>query len=334
MDRSFGPEPRLYALSMQAIPIPVVSQFVQDIRKYLLENKHVDSFGSLFDVGVSANTKVMCCVFGSKTPDKFGAPTELISKEIRVPVLVINDSISAAALSNSPPPSWINQPVHHASKIDLSGYSVGQQGDMDEAGSFGFYAEMSQQVIYGFTAAHCTPRAEKESIIVSPSTRELTGRLQAAVRYTTFAPHPIRKVAAREAEVRSLLSDWKIEDFNEGCEIIDRVEGDKIQARRIKLDGRYFGAVKGKSATYKGGILDEHNRRLDSQMAIGFGLPESVDGLEEEDVNRKLSRIEWCCFEVSKDRWVQIALTHFAPLTSAVTNKEVTIRSIDSAEIG
>jgi hypothetical protein len=55
------------------------------------------------------NIKVICCVFGSRTPEKSRAPT------LR----------------------W------------------GKLGDMEEAGSVGFYGDVDKTVLYGFTAAPC-----------------------------------------------------------------------------------------------------------------------------------------------------------------------------------
>jgi hypothetical protein len=301
MNRAFGPEPRLYALSVKLISPRVISHFLQDIHRCLLSNKHTGSFGSLFNVGISANTKVMCCVFGSRTPEKFVAPKELICEGTSVPVLIIEDSANEATASNHPPSNWVNKPIRHAVEIDLSGYSVGQQGDMEEAGTFGFYGEIDKS-IYGFTAAHCTPRAEYGSTIASPSTRELTGRLAVAVQYTSFSPKPIRKLTARETEVKSLLRDWRTEDSDEGCEIREMADSGEVRERRIKLHGREFGTVRGKSSAYVSDVLEEHNRRLGQQQALDFDLPEDEDRLEEEVGRERLSRIEWCCFEVLGDR--------------------------------
>jgi hypothetical protein len=78
---------------------------------------------------------------------------------------------------------------------------------MEEAGSFGLYGDVDK-IAYGFTATHYTLRAWHGSTIVSLSTLELTGRLEFAVRYTSFALNLLRTVRAREEEVMSLLRDW------------------------------------------------------------------------------------------------------------------------------
>lgn len=308
MDRTFGPEPRLYALSVRSMSKKVISQFIRDIRRVLEKNKHADSFGSLFNVGISTNTRVMCCVFGSSTPDQFLAPRELVCEGISASVLVIQDCINGTATSSRAPASWLNRPVREAVEIDLSGYSVGEQGDMEEAGTFGFYGDDDERAIFGFTAAQCTPGADRGSVIVSPSTCELTGRLEAAVTYTSFAPNPKRIHSQREAEVESLLKNWINEECHEGClirECMESDEGVRTRERKVKLLGRKFGTVKGKSETYKGNILEEHNRRLGEEKVPGFDLPEIPRELQEEEGSgTTLSRIEWCCFEVSIDRCV------------------------------
>src|SRR5438046_1735706 len=109
MNRPFGPEPHLYALSVRSTSRGVISQFLQDIRRVLLNNKHADSFGSLINVGISTNTQVMCCVFGSRTPDKFIAPKRLTCENISedVVVLVTKDSINKAATLSRLPASWL-----------------------------------------------------------------------------------------------------------------------------------------------------------------------------------------------------------------------------------
>jgi hypothetical protein len=312
MNQPFGPEPRLYALPVSCISRRAFSQFLREIQRCLVQNKHAESFGSLFNVGISTNTKVMCCVFGSRTPETFIAPTELICEGTSVPVLIIEDSVNDAATS-SPPSRWINKPVHYAEKIDLSRYNVGQQGDMEEAGSFGFYGNNDKGTCYGFTAAHCTPRAEDGSIIVSPGTRELTGRLEVALQYTPFAPKPGRILRTKEEEVKSLLEFWQSEDSDKGCKICEKMESGEIRERTIKLLGRKFGTVKGKSATYMKGVLEEHNRRLDPsnfdhEKTLNFHLPYDENVLQKGEDGGKCSRVEWCCFEVMSDRWVADSL--------------------------
>jgi hypothetical protein len=79
--------------------------------------------------------------------------------------------------------------------------------------------------------------------IVFPSTLELTGRLEFAARYTSFAPKPLRTVRAREEEVISLLQDWQKEESEDGCEIREPLISGGICERRIKLNGRRLGKV-------------------------------------------------------------------------------------------
>ena len=92
------------------------------------------------------------------------------------------------------------------------------------------------------------------------------------------------------------------EDSDEGCEISEMADSGEVRERRIKLHGREFGTVRGKSSTYVSGVLEEHNRRLDQQQALDFDLPEDEDRLGGEVGRERFSRIEWCCFEVSGDR--------------------------------
>ena len=94
-------------------------------------------------------------------------------------------------------------------------------------------------------------------------------------------------------------------DSDNGCLIRERAKSDdgyRIQERKVKVLGRKFGTVREKSTTYKSGMLEDHNRRLEEQQAPGFDLPGDRDGLVEEESGR-FSRIEWCCFEVLEERW-------------------------------
>jgi hypothetical protein len=301
MNRPFGPGPRIYSqLSAISIPRDAFLNFLHKIRACLMTNKHVHSYGSLFNIGMSANTSVICCVFGTRTPGLFKAPMEMIYEEISIPVLIVSDSIDNTAIT--PPDSWINKPVRHAFEIDLGGYSLGQEGDVEEAGSFGFYGDVDKTELYGFTAAHCTPRARPGSTIVSPSTLELTGRLGCAARYTSFAPNPLRTIHAREEEVISLLKDWQNEESEDGYEIREPLISGGIRERRLKLNGRRFGMVVATSASYISGVLEEHNSRL-HQQNLKFNLPDDSD-ITGAGNGTTSSRIEWCCFEVSKDRYV------------------------------
>lgn len=135
----------------------------------------------------------------------------------------------------------------------------------------------------------------------------MTGRLAVAVQYTSIAPNPRGIVRARESEVQSLLNVWQSEDSDEGCRIRETTESGEIRERTVKLLGKKFGKVKGKSATYVNSVLEKHNGRLDQQnleggTALNFHLPDD-DSVRQEEGGEKYSRIEWCCFEVSSDRF-------------------------------
>ena len=300
MDRTFGPEPHLYAVSVGSMSRTVVSQFLQDIRDVLKANKHPNSFGSIFDVGISTNTRVMFCVFGSKSPDKFNVDPELRYEGISIPVVVVEDAITDAALDPTRLPNW--QKNIRDATVDLCGYSVGHEGVVSDAGSFGFYG-VHQGEIYGFTAAHCTPGAGPECVIVSPSTVELSGRLQYIAPYTSFNPGPpMHHSPSKQREVERLLKKYRREDSSPGCDIILEPGG---PPREIKLLGQQLGTVKAISATNKKlGVIEKHNQRL-QELQVQFLLP--IDHRDFEQAiqnNTTLSRVEWCCFEVLNYRYV------------------------------
>jgi len=291
---------------MRSVSRTIIQQFLQAIRLVLEKNKHPDSFGSIFDVGISTSTRVTCCVFGSKSPGTFVVAKELRCGEISIPVLVIKDMIVNTAVSEMPPPNWLTK-IRHANNamVDLSGYSVGLEGDVCEAGSFGFYG-VHEEKIYGFTAAHCTPGAQQGSVIVSPSTRELTCRLQTVVPYTSFNPDTGSKKRLRptvkQKEVKDLLLRWTQVDSTPGCEIVERVgsgESQEIRKREIMLLGQPFGTVEAISTAYKLGVLEEHNQRLKELNTELFALP--GEALTEGGSTQ--SNVEWCCFKVNGYVW-------------------------------
>jgi hypothetical protein len=296
MDYPMRQAPRLYALPEHRIPQEAVSHFLTDIRQCLVSNQHEGSFGSLFGVGISADTTILCCVFGSRTPEKFIAPKELTyewPRGFRIPVLVTKDYICPAF---APPRSWVSA-VKNAQRIDLSGYSIGQGCDLQEAGSFGFFAENARQEIYGFTAAHCTPTAKPGDEIVSPSCAELTGRLKVALRHTSLSPPPRLPARQRlQKEVESLLREFTPIESEDGCEI-----DNELQRKRIMLNGKCLGTVIGKSAAPKSAIVQEHNVRLTAQKSKPFALPRCEENSAGSEGTIP-SRIEWCCFKILEDR--------------------------------
>jgi len=297
---------------MRSVPRTITPQLLKEIGIILKRNKHPGSFGSIFDVGISTNTRVTCCVFGSKSPGTFVVAKELCCGKASIPVLVIEDMIDNTTISKMPPTNWLKM-IRHANNgmVDLSGYSVGLEGDVNEAGSFGFYG-VHKEKIYGFTAAYCTPGAQQGSVIVSPSTRELTCRLQTAVRYTSFSPEgsKIGPSPGKQKEVEDLLGRWTQADSTPGCEIVERVgsgESQKIKNREIMLLGEPFGTVKAISSTYKLDVLEEHNQRLRGLNAELFTLPGEGDLGQG---GRIRSLVEWCCFEVNRYVWNYFGSVH------------------------
>lgn len=294
MNRPFGPEPRLYPFQGEGLPRETFSHFLREIRQCLENNKHADSYGALFGIGLSPKTAIQCCIIGSRTPEKFFYPKELIHEGFRVPVFLQEDYIWPAAVA--PPHSWVKT-VKHAEKIDLSGYSVGLSRDTVEAGSFGFYAGNRERNIYGFTAAHCTPTAKSGDEVVSPSSLELTGRLQVALPYTSFSSASRKVTQKVQKEVEVMLREFTPEECENGCEIYNH----ELLGKRIILDGKPFGTIVRKKVIHKSGIIHQHNARLIAENHPDFMLP----GLEKESEEIKEnipSRIEWCCFNVLEDR--------------------------------
>ena len=125
--------PTLSAATMESIPRQALSHFLQRIRKTLEDNEHADSFGSLFNVGISQNTRVICCAFASKTPKEFKAPKYLTWEGTTISVLVIGDSIQDAGAGLCPlgardiGKAWREQPINTDGKLRNS---VGVQDDM------------------------------------------------------------------------------------------------------------------------------------------------------------------------------------------------------------
>lgn len=263
---------------------------LEEIGKIVEDNKHLGSYGVILRLGISPNTKVHCCIFGSKEPKEFRGPPRIFGKGISLPVLIVKDWTRTLSTTSDVHDSWKKVPVLPLkNKIDLSGQSVGLQGDTTEAGSFGFYAKDAKET-YGLTAAHCVPRAQSGDKIVSPSALELTSRLDFIKDHTDVSLTPHRKSlqnAERKEEAMKLLGAMHRKESLGGCVILE-----DFQRKEVILSGPIFGEVIASQLDHKEDLLLLHNRQLVDQRKKDFTLPGGL----------RATQVDWALFKVSGDR--------------------------------
>ena len=160
------------------------------IASHLKHNAQDRSYGIILDVGLSSRTLVTCCVYGCTDYDGFQAPEQFSQESSTVPVLIVKDSVLDASCMwcrkfSVERQKWSTSAVHgyessmrsFETTVDLSGYSIGLE-DQHEVGTFGFYGYNQHGETRGFTAHHAVSSAQRGASLVSPSTLELSLRLE------------------------------------------------------------------------------------------------------------------------------------------------------------
>jgi len=92
------------------------------------------------------------------------------------------------------------------------------------AGSFGGFLKRPSVLgrHFGITAAHCVPGARTGMPVCSPSTLEVTSRLNRLIRYTRFAPKAkrLRGSTNQELEVQGLLENFRFHHCASGVQFL------------------------------------------------------------------------------------------------------------------
>ena len=184
---------------------------------------------------------------------------------------------------------WAAGVVEEREKVSLENVSLGIRDCISEAGSFGGYLRDSDGNLFGLTAAHCLPDALPGTEVVSPSTLELTGRLNLIVPYTNHSPEQLATRKWRQEEADGLLQRFERRSDPEGVQVVGA--GGDIE--RVKLVGKKFGSVVATKFEDTAGLLQIHNEELLSHGATSFS---------EVDPAQK-SRLDYAIFTIDIGRW-------------------------------
>ncbi|RPA97333.1 hypothetical protein L873DRAFT_1691306 [Choiromyces venosus 120613-1] len=163
---------------------------------------------------------------------------------------------------------------------------------MLEAGSFGGWLLTQDGTKFGLTCAHCLPGCLVGNTVASPSTTEITARLDNIIRYTHLCPQSRRlpRSKEREAEVALLKAQYMQLPDNNGVELRD--------GSKIKLIGPDLGILIAKREHYTP-ILERHNQLLRSHTRREVCLESAI----------AQSRLDWAIFKGSESRVLGNLLT-------------------------
>jgi len=242
------------------------------IRDTLEAEAQVKSWGTILLYGTKQEEMKPTIIFGFGDPDA----SRIQPSRFPLPILVVPDQATSAGML-IPSSTWINE-TREKSEINLTDISLGLKNDLDWGGSFGGWWRTGLGDMYGLTCAHTMSNA---TVIVSPSSLELTARLQIYLPYSTLGLYSHGLSRKKDDVCHHLTSRYECE-HDDGPEMKD--------GKRMALAGDPLGTFKGAEMTYLP-ILQTHNCRLpeDKRFALESGIPLA-------------SRLDWAIFEPVKAR--------------------------------
>ncbi|RPA98977.1 hypothetical protein L873DRAFT_979566 [Choiromyces venosus 120613-1] len=141
--------------------------------------------------------------------------------------------------------TWAMEPVCDVEKISLEALSLGIEGSLLGAASFGGFLKRTTSLgeVFGITAAHCLPGATTGIPICSPSTIEVMGRFNRLLRYTTICPPTDRLHLnpLNETETKSLLERFRFQASTYGTPFLN--PANQYQLEKGVLSGGRIGAI-------------------------------------------------------------------------------------------
>ena len=261
-----------------------MKQISKNITAILEQNKHPGSYGVVLNVGYSENTKVPCLVFGSQTPKEFQTPTNLTCGATTIGTIVRLDHMSYAGCSKLEL-SWFKKIVHGynkesgtlntAGKIDLSGYSFGRRGNIDEGGTLTCYLTDEAGNIFALGAAHTVSEIDVGCEIAVPATLETNARFHEI--------YPRQRCYRREVPC--------LDAFSTPLSDQDRLGHENCPPTKILLPR--FGTVVAFSHGDMSGVLEIRNTRLNEEDPALGQLTHSPD---------VATKGEWCCVKMDNPR--------------------------------
>ena len=222
--------------------MPGVSEVMLWISKTLRENEQQGSYGLV--VGMEVKSEVFpVVVLGFPDVDSAAINDEGVG----LPFYVRQDRMSNCATNLRGCP-WAMQPIRDEAAM-IPGLSIGGVSCLEDAGSFGGFLTDNGEALHGLTARHCVPRLREGDPVSSPSSLELTARLQKIILYTRYQPEDFLRRAAKDREAEQLLNRYRLVGRSDG--VLCRIEGN---LRTVMLERVVF--------ENKAGLLAAHNARL------------------------------------------------------------------------
>ncbi|PUU80733.1 hypothetical protein B9Z19DRAFT_1123064 [Tuber borchii] len=299
----------LFLIGPTITPLPKCPQYNPSvistyIHSVLEEWNRKDAYGILAAISEEEGS-VPTLIFGLPPP----AITDYVFKQTpyNLPVFLNDDWIVYASRFNS---CWDMEPVRGGGRLCLDHISVGAQGDLATAGSFGGFlrSTVSVQDVFGITASHCVPGAPLATTICSPSSLEVTSRFDRILKCTTLCPvnsvdrQPVRR--GKEAELRSILDRFHFHETATGSSFYRPVP--PFDHLTGTFSGNPIGHIVMQRLEHRPNLLEQYDRWLvqlpgppratfDADSAwesrLDFCIfschPESYGGniFDEEDVN-------------------------------------------------
>ncbi|KAG0131771.1 hypothetical protein HOY82DRAFT_607524 [Tuber indicum] len=283
--------PRISYLSKcaQYDPLVIATYISSVLQEWKLEN----AYGILASIEEEGQT-VPTLIFGIPLP----AMTDYAFSQTpyNLPVYAREDCI---VLSNEFDTMWGAEPVRGGGVMFLDHVSVGVQGSLVAAGSFGGFLKstVSPENIFGIMASHCAPGAELSSTICSPSSLEVTSRFDRIVKYTTLCPteDPDRQPPrdGKQSEVRSMFDRFTFLESSTGSSFLRPVPPFNLTTGTFS--GTSVGQIVAQRFDSQPNILARYDQWL-------MGLPGQPRGTFGAHPTWK-SRLDFCIFSCYPSRY-------------------------------
>ncbi|PUU80296.1 hypothetical protein B9Z19DRAFT_1172336, partial [Tuber borchii] len=276
-------------------PLPETVEYdVTEISDYittvLQQLKQEGAYGIFVGLGYSKGPVVPTFIFG--VPQINTPEVVLPQPPHNIPTWVQEDRFILIPGSRN---SWALSPISNPGRIAIDAISVGIEGSLEGAGSFGGYLkkESLPDKIFGITAAHCMPEASIGLAVCSPSTIEVTSRFNRLLGYTTICPptpgHRVQINQSKQTEAQSILQQFRFHNHPEGTTFLDPADSDK--EKKGVLSGQHLGEIVSYDCAPYKGLLHLYDQKLQSH-----GLRRFFSGRHWE------TRLDWCLFSCDMNR--------------------------------
>ncbi|KAG0134956.1 hypothetical protein HOY82DRAFT_634069 [Tuber indicum] len=274
-------------------PLPEDAEYdSRDISDYItliLEQLRQEDAYGIF-VGISENSGPVVPTIIIGIPDVVRAAFPLPLPPQNRPVWIRQDRF---VLTAGPGAIWALNPVSNPGEITLDQVSVGIDQSLSGAGSFGGFLQKvgSPEKIFGITAAHCMPEGVLGTPVCSPSTIEVTSRLNRLRRYTTICPPSDRLHInnKKETEAQVTLQQFRYHDHAIGTTFLD--PADSHNEKTGVLSGKSLGEIVCHESRSHEGLLKIYDQKI---KALGFGRFWAGRYWK--------TRMDWCIFTCNADR--------------------------------